>query len=88
MLTAIRPQEPSVPYEHRLISGTPADAIVSLAKEVGAELIVMSSHGRTGLSRVVLGSVAEVVVRKAPCPVLILKRPKHDRKPRFQPSVR
>jgi nucleotide-binding universal stress UspA family protein len=54
--------------------GRPADAIVRLARELEADLIVMATHGRTGLEHVVLGSVAERVVRLAPCPVLTVKR--------------
>lgn len=73
MLHEIKPLDPSVPYEHRLVTGAPADAIVDLAKEEGVDLIVMSSHGRTGLGRLLMGSVAEVVMRRAECPVLIVK---------------
>lgn len=50
--------------------GDPWRAIVDAAEEVGAGLIVMSTHGRRGLPRALLGSVAEKVVRTAPCPVL------------------
>lgn len=50
-----------------------ADAIVRAAREAGADLIVMGTHGRSGLRRMVLGSVAEHVLRTAPCPVLTLK---------------
>jgi nucleotide-binding universal stress UspA family protein len=53
--------------------GDPDREIAAFAEQVKAELIVMPSHGRTGLSRVLLGSVAERVVRLAHCPVLILK---------------
>ena len=53
--------------------GEPGHEIVGLAEEVGAGLIVMPSHGRTGVKRVVLGSVAERVVRRAHCPVLVLR---------------
>ena len=53
--------------------GRPADTIVRLARERNADLIVMATHGRTGLEHVVLGSVAEKVVRLAPCPVLTVK---------------
>lgn len=53
--------------------GNPATEIVDYAEEIGADLIVMPSHGRTGAKRFLLGSVAERVVRLAPCPVLILK---------------
>jgi nucleotide-binding universal stress UspA family protein len=53
-----------------VITGRPAHDIVEYAKEGGFDLIVMGTHGRTGLSHAVMGSVAERVVRKAPCPVL------------------
>jgi nucleotide-binding universal stress UspA family protein len=52
--------------------GTPHERIVETARRVRANLIVMSTHGRTGLSHVMLGSVAERVVRTAPCSVLIV----------------
>ena len=51
---------------------SPAEGIVDVAKEINADLIVMASHGRSGVSRVLLGSVAERVLRHAPCPVLIV----------------
>lgn len=51
--------------------GTVVETIVEVARE-GYDLIVLATHGRTGLSRVALGSVAEGVLRKAPCPVLIV----------------
>lgn len=53
--------------------GDPRDSIVRTAKELPSDLIVMSSHGRQGLSRMLLGSVAETVVRTAPCPVLVVR---------------
>ena len=53
--------------------GQPADTIVRVAQERAADLIVMSTHGRTGLQHVLLGSVAEKVVRLAPCPVMTIK---------------
>jgi len=49
-------------------------AIVDHAKDVGADLIIVGSHGRTGLARVFLGSVAERVVRHAPCAVLVVRQ--------------
>jgi nucleotide-binding universal stress UspA family protein len=55
------------------LMGDPGTEIVKRAKEQGAELIVISSHGRTGLARFMIGSVAERVVRLAACPVLVLK---------------
>jgi nucleotide-binding universal stress UspA family protein len=53
--------------------GTPADCIVHYANEYEIDMIVIGTHGRTGLQRVVMGSVAEAVVRKADCPVLAIK---------------
>ncbi|WP_036476720.1 universal stress protein [Myxosarcina sp. GI1] len=53
--------------------GDPSTEIVDYAAEIGADLIIMPSHGRKGVSRFLLGSVAERVVRLSPCPVLILK---------------
>ena len=51
--------------------------IIQYAKEVQADLIVVGTHGRTGLKHMIIGSVAEKVVRKAPCPVLSVKHPEH-----------
>ena len=73
MLSEVLPTDPSVGYEHRLMVGSPATAIVHLAEKEGVEMIVMPTHGRTGLLRVLMGSVAEEVVRKAKCPVLTVK---------------
>jgi nucleotide-binding universal stress UspA family protein len=55
---------------------SPADGILAVADELGADLIVMASHGRSGVSRVLLGSVAERVLRHAKCPVLIVPVPR------------
>ena len=57
-------------------TGEARDVINQTAKELGVDLIVMGTHGRHGLSRVLLGSVAESVVRSAPCAVLTVRR--HD----------
>lgn len=54
--------------------GDPGSEIVKLAKDLKAGLIVMPSHGRTGLKHLLLGSVAERVVRTAACPVLVLRK--------------
>jgi nucleotide-binding universal stress UspA family protein len=60
-------------WEAEVATGPPAEAIVRVAHVRGADLIVMGTHGRTGLPHVLLGSVAEKVVRLAPCPVLTVK---------------
>ncbi|MCA9168024.1 MAG: universal stress protein [Planctomycetales bacterium] len=54
--------------------GDPGHVITDLAQEIGADLIVIPSHGRTGVKRLLLGSVAERVVRMAHCPVLVLRQ--------------
>lgn len=63
------------PVEHLLLEGDPAEVLVRLSEERQVELIVMGTHGRTGLARLLMGSVAEQVVRRAPCPVLVVKNP-------------
>ena len=62
----------------RLVSGVPFIEILGVAKEQGADMIVMGTHGRTGLPHMLIGSVAEKVVRKAPCPVLTVRHPEHE----------
>jgi nucleotide-binding universal stress UspA family protein len=58
--------------------GDAGHKIVDFARDIGAGLIVMSSHGRTGMTRLLLGSVAERVTRLAHCPVMVLKHGKHE----------
>jgi universal stress protein A len=58
--------------------GPPYDEIVRFAKEKDIDLIVMGTHGHTGLAHILLGSVAEKVVRRAPCPVLTVRHPEHE----------
>lgn len=62
------------PVSSVLLSAPIAEAIVSFARDFGTDLIVMSSHGRGGLGRLLQGSVAEAVARTAPCPVMIVRR--------------
>jgi universal stress protein A len=69
-LCRLKPSDPETRVRHLLAEGDPAAAILKAARENGCELIVMGTHGRTGLSRLLMGSVAEEVVRKAPCLVL------------------
>ena len=73
MLEAVKPSDPTVPFTHRLTMGDPAGEIVRIAQEEGADMIVLGTHGRTGMTRMVMGSVAEAVVRRAPCPVLVYR---------------
>jgi nucleotide-binding universal stress UspA family protein len=59
--------------EVHVIEGLPTDAISTLAEEIRADLIVMGTHGREGLTHFLLGSVAERTLRRAPCPVLTVR---------------
>jgi nucleotide-binding universal stress UspA family protein len=61
--------------ETKLLQGLPSSEIVSHAREGGFDLIVMGTHGRTGVRHAIMGSVAERVVRRAPCPVLTVHLP-------------
>ena len=70
MLEDVKPTDPAVPFEHRLTMGDPAAEVVRIAAEDKVEMIVMGTHGRTGLTRMLMGSVAEAIVRQSPCPVL------------------
>jgi nucleotide-binding universal stress UspA family protein len=58
--------------------GTPFYEIIQYAKEKDIDLIVMGTHGHSGLVHVLLGSVTEKVVRKSPCPVLTVRHPEHE----------
>ena len=62
-----------VRVESQVMEGDPVDMILRAAEETNSDVIVMGTHGRTALSRLLLGSVAESVLRKAPCPVLTAK---------------
>jgi nucleotide-binding universal stress UspA family protein len=72
-LRRLKPSDLKTRVCHLLVEGDPATAIVEAAGENECDLIVMGTHGRTGLHRLLAGSVAEEVVRKAPCPVLTVK---------------
>ncbi len=61
--------------ERFLLKGEPVVEIVRMAQEERADLIVMGTHGRSGLPRLLMGSVAEWVLRQAPCPVLTVREP-------------
>lgn len=66
----------TVVVEPRVVLGNPFTEICQAAEHEHADLIVMGSHGRTGIAHVFLGSVAERVVRHAPCPVLVARLPR------------
>jgi len=67
--------DPQVATEAHVIEGDPATEIVRLAEKVPCDMVVMGTHGRRGLRRLLMGSVAESVLRSAPCPVLTVKHP-------------
>jgi nucleotide-binding universal stress UspA family protein len=73
LLDEVRLPEPVPHVERRLEQGDAATAIVRVAQESHCDLIVIGTHGRTGLRRLLMGSVAEKVVRDAPCMVLAVK---------------
>ena len=66
-------QRSKVEVARRVVVGIPYRKIVEVAEEEKSDLIVMTTHGRTGLSHLVMGSVAEKIVRTAPCPVLTIR---------------
>ena len=74
-LDAVHPADSAIRFERVLREGPTVAEILDAAQGLGADLIVMGTHGRTGLGRLFLGSVTEEVLRKAPCPVLTLKAP-------------
>jgi nucleotide-binding universal stress UspA family protein len=74
-LAKVVPTVSNVKYDQHYLMGSPQNEILQIANEQGVDLIVMGSHGRTGISRLLMGSVAEAVMRRANCPVLVVKRP-------------
>lgn len=78
-LQLIKPRDPDVRVEHRLEEGDVADAILRVAREAQADLIVMAGRERSWLGRLLTASVTERVERKAPCPVLRLNSQRPER---------
>jgi nucleotide-binding universal stress UspA family protein len=75
-LESIRPTNPDIPITHVFLEGDPANEIIRYARDAGIDLIVMGTHGRTGMERMLMGSVAEKVLRDGPCSTLVVKLPK------------
>jgi len=75
-LEQIRPVDKGIAVSHVLLAGDPAAEIVRYSQDAGMNLIVMGTHGRTGTERLLMGSVAEKVMRDASCSVLVVKLPK------------
>jgi nucleotide-binding universal stress UspA family protein len=80
-------RDPQVPVEHEvLVADKPVAAhLLEVINNMGCDLIVMGSHGRTGITHLLFGSVAEAVMRKARCPVVVVKAP--EREPPVPPPV-
>jgi nucleotide-binding universal stress UspA family protein len=76
MLEQIRPADPDITVSHVFLEGDPAREIIRYAQDAGIDLIVLGTHGRTGKERLLMGSVAEKVMRDGPCSVLVVKLPK------------
>jgi len=74
-LRKVVPTVPGLTYQHECLIGSPVSEILRFAESHGVDLIVLASHGRTGLPRLLMGSIAEGVMRKAKCPVLVVKQP-------------
>ncbi len=86
-LEGVKPNDPSVLCIHHLVMGDPAKEIVKVADDEEVEMIVMSTRGRTGLAHVLMGSVAEKVVRRASCPVLVFKSAPQKEQPKSPDST-
>lgn len=76
-----RVQDAGLEVDIVTVHGVPFREIVELARDRDVDLIIMGTHGHTGLQHVFLGSVAEKVVRLAPCPVLVVRQPAETRAP-------
>jgi nucleotide-binding universal stress UspA family protein len=74
-LESLRANDPSIEVERLLKTGDAAREIAHTARETGSDVIVMGTHGHTALGRLLMGSVAEAVLRKAQCPVFMIKAP-------------
>ena len=80
-LERVFPLDSQVKFRRQVEVGSPVGEIVRVAAESKADLIVMGTHGRSGLSRILMGSVAEGVLREVACPVLFVKAP-HESTPK------
>jgi nucleotide-binding universal stress UspA family protein len=86
-LARVRPTDAKVKVTHRLLEGEPADQILKAARAEAADLIVLGTHGTTGLARLLMGSVAETVLRKAPCPVLTVRAQRQTESKAAKPVI-
>ena len=75
-VTTLKVEYPKI--SGKRVTGNTFLEIIQAARDDDVDMIVMGTHGRTGLAHVLIGSVAERVVREAPCPVLTVKNPEHE----------
>lgn len=87
MLEAVQPSVPGVQVEHLAFGGPAGEVICWIAQERACDQIVMGTHGRTGLVNLLMGSVAEYVVRHARCPVLTVPSRSKMEAPLEKPTV-
>jgi nucleotide-binding universal stress UspA family protein len=74
-LHRMAPREPGLETRHLLREGDPAGAIEQVVREQHCDLVVLGTHGRTGLDHLLMGSIAERIIRRCPCPALVVKYP-------------
>ncbi len=86
-LEEMRTAKSQLKIEYVLAEGQPADEIVRVAREINADLIIMGTHGRTGLEHLVMGNVAEQVTREAPCRVVTVREPSVGERPIISEQV-
>jgi universal stress protein A len=84
-LRQLQPPDPKIRVEHRLELGETVTKILEVVQECHCDMIVMGTHGRTGIGRLLMGSVAEKIVRNSVCPVLTVKTPMSDSNPASEP---
>jgi nucleotide-binding universal stress UspA family protein len=88
-LHRLRPRDENVRVEYKLVEGNPAEEILRTAAETHSDVLILGTHGRTGLGRLLMGSVAEQVVRQATCPVVTVKAPlAHTQPPAAPPAAK
>jgi nucleotide-binding universal stress UspA family protein len=77
--------KPEVQVIPKVQFGRPSDVICDLAREVAADYVLVGTHGRKGLARAVMGPVAELIVRNAPCTVIVVRAREADAEPKVEP---
>jgi nucleotide-binding universal stress UspA family protein len=74
-LHRLAPPEPGTEVRHLLREGDEGQIVEQVVREQHADLVVLGTHGRTGLDHLLMGSIAEKIIRRCPCPVLVVKYP-------------